>query len=597
MSIDLTTLNESQLEAVRWNEGPLLVLAGPGSGKTRVLTCRIARLLDDSIGERFKILGVTFTNKAAAEMRTRLEAQLKIGKERALLTTFHSFAAEILRQHGHHLGLRPDFEILVEESDRETVVTEAMESLSPEITDSIPNGLKALPIIDKMTAECANAKELRVRLAKHPHAEFLTQLFEAYRNKLIQGNHLDFASLIGLAVQLLEERPAIAKQFHRIYRYVCVDEFQDTNETQFRLLCSLIPTTNPNLFVVADDDQVIYQWNGANPKRLQELSDRYKMHTVQLPENYRCPPVVIELANNLIAHNPNRSIDKKQLKAHKVSTNDSQFRIFHFDEFSNEVAWVVSELVQTPPDARNDCAVLGRSKKLLDAVISECAQQNIPAYIAVRKSQFISAPICWLHAALRLANARADREQVRKLCKAFYSLEGKNFRVEDIVAAAPFYQGDFFRSWLESALMESAVSTLPSGLHHRSLRLRAGSTRLEFAVGNGFHPAALARHAHARRTDAAAFRAQPPHRSHAANRNRLFIQRRRAAHSSSQRARSRIRPRPDLERTRRYGAVSRAAQARPTAQARVAVRPRPVAHRPPHRDRRPHLFQLWQGDL
>jgi DNA helicase II / ATP-dependent DNA helicase PcrA len=91
-----------------------------------------------------------------------------------------------------------------------------------------------------------------------------------------------------MAVQLLEERPAIAKQFQRVYRFVCVDEFQDTNEAQFRLLCCLVPSVKPNLFVVADDDQLIYQWNGANPKRLQELTERFSMETVQLPENYRC---------------------------------------------------------------------------------------------------------------------------------------------------------------------------------------------------------------------------------------------------------------------------------------------------------------------
>ncbi|CAG0986094.1 partial ATP-dependent DNA helicase PcrA, partial [Anaerolineae bacterium] len=191
MSMDMTTLNENQLQAVQWNEGPLLVLAGPGSGKTRVLTYRIARLLDGSAGERFKILGVTFTNKAAAEMRTRLEALVNTGKERALLTTFHSFAAEILRQHGHHIGLRPDFVILVEEADRESVVTEAMKSLSEEIADTIPSALNALPVIDKMMAECVNEKELRERFGEDRHAAFLIQLFEAYRSKLIQGNHLD----------------------------------------------------------------------------------------------------------------------------------------------------------------------------------------------------------------------------------------------------------------------------------------------------------------------------------------------------------------------------------------------------------------------
>jgi len=424
-----------------------------------VLTYRIARLLDDSAGERFRILGVTFTNKAAAEMRTRLEALLKAGKERALLTTFHSFAAEILRQHGHHIGLRPDFTILVEQADREAVAAEAMKSLSGDVADTISGAANALPVIDKMLAECSNAKELAEQLSTHRHKEFLTQLFNAYRAALIQGNHLDFASLIGMAVLLLEERPAIAKQFQRVYRFVCVDEFQDTNETQFRLLCCLVPAVKPNLFVVADDDQLIYQWNGANPKRLQELRERFYMETVQLPENYRCPPAVIELANNLIGHNLDRSVGKALLKAHKVSTTDSHLSIVHFGDFSQEIAWVVSELKQTPPEGRNHCVVLGRSKKLLDAVIAECGNQAVPAYIAVRKSQFISAPVSWLHAALRLANARQDKEQVRKLCKAFYSLEGNNLRVEDIIAASSFHSGDYLRSWLEAALAQENVST------------------------------------------------------------------------------------------------------------------------------------------
>ena len=458
MNMDLASLNENQIEAVQWNDGPLLVLAGPGSGKTRVLTYRIARLLDDSSGERFKILGVTFTNKAAAEMRTRLEALLKTGKERALLTTFHSFAAEILRQHGHHIGLRPDFTILVEQADREAVATEAMKALSEDVADTISGAANALPVIDKLLAECSNTKELVEQLGAHRHKDFLTQLFNAYRSALIRGNHLDFASLIGMAVQLLEERPAIAKQFQRVYRFVCVDEFQDTNETQFRLLCCLVPAVKPNLFVVADDDQLIYQWNGANPKRLQELTQRFSMETVQLPENYRCPPAVIELANNLIKHNLDRSVGKERLKAHKTSMTDSHLRIFHFRDFSEEVAWVVSELKQTSPKGRNDCVVLGRSKKLLDAVISECGSQEVPAYIAVRKSQFISAPVSWLHAVLRLANARQDREQVRRLCKAFYSLEGHNLRVEDIIAASSFHSGDYLRSWLEAALAQENVS-------------------------------------------------------------------------------------------------------------------------------------------
>src|SRR5262245_47338869 len=126
MTIDLSTLNESQRAAAKWQNGPLLVLAGPGSGKTRVLTYRIARLIEESPNARFRVLGITFTNKAAAEMRSRIDRLLTHGRDRVLLTTFHAFAAEILRQHGSHVGLKPDFGILSEQGDREAVLADAI---------------------------------------------------------------------------------------------------------------------------------------------------------------------------------------------------------------------------------------------------------------------------------------------------------------------------------------------------------------------------------------------------------------------------------------------------------------------------------------
>lgn len=422
------------------------------------MTYRVARLLEESAGERFKILGITFTNKAAAEMRTRMETLIKEGRDRALLTTFHSFAAEILRQHGNHIGLRPDFTILVEQADREVVIGKAMKSLPEADSETISEPATALPMLDKMLSECTTADEVKQQFQGHRFLSFLTELFSAYRKKLIEGNHLDFGSLIGMALRLLEDRPAIAKQYHRVFRYVCVDEFQDTNLAQFRLLCSLVPKERANLFVVADDDQLIYQWNGADPKRLNELSSRFGTEVVQLPENYRCPPSIIQLANNLIQHNLDRSAGKEKLRAHKPSTGDTDLRIVKFSHFDEEVSWVVEELKQTPATERMNCAVLGRNKKLLDAVVTACAKKGVPAYIAIRKSQFVSSPVSWLHSALRLANARQDREQLRKLCKAFYSLEGNNIRPEDIVAASSFQNGDFLRTWLEVVSAEQSIS-------------------------------------------------------------------------------------------------------------------------------------------
>lgn len=458
MKIDLSTLNQNQLRAVEWQDGPLLVLAGPGSGKTRVLTYRIARLIENSINERYKILGVTFTNKAASEMRSRIEGLAQSRKGRALLTTFHSFAAEILRQHGHHIGLRPDFTLLVNQADREAVLNDAMATLPDELAETIPDPRNALPILDQLTSECVDDEEVRQSLGKHRHGEFLTRLFAAYHAKLIQANQLDFGSLIGATVKLLEQRSAIGRQIQRVYRYVCVDEFQDTNAIQFRMLLCLVPTENPNLFVVADDDQIIYQWNGANPKRLDELQRRFSIEVVQLPENYRCPPAVIELANNLIRHNIDRAAGKEQLKAHKISSTDSQLRVEHFADFDKEAEWIVSELKAASPEVRSESVILARTKKLLDGVMRECERQGVPAYIATRKSEFISPPLVWMHAALRLANARQDREQLRRLCKAFFTLEGNDIRVDDVIAASSFHNGDYLRTWLHIALNEETVS-------------------------------------------------------------------------------------------------------------------------------------------
>jgi DNA helicase-2/ATP-dependent DNA helicase PcrA len=154
MSIDLRSLNESQQDAVLWQDGPLLVLAGPGSGKTRVLTYRVARLIEQTPQARFRVLGVTFTNKAATEMRTRIDSLLSAGRDRAILTTFHAFAAEILRQHGSHVGLKPDFAILTEQADRESVLQDAIRSVARDEDDFAPRASQLLPVVNRMLDEC-----------------------------------------------------------------------------------------------------------------------------------------------------------------------------------------------------------------------------------------------------------------------------------------------------------------------------------------------------------------------------------------------------------------------------------------------------------
>src|SRR5712691_1793185 len=296
MTSDYDSLNPNQLQAVLWQDGSLLVLAGPGSGKTRVLTMRVARILKEYQGKRFKVLGLTFTSKAAAEMRERVEAYVSEQRDRAVLTTFHSFATEILRQHGSQVGLRPDYTILTQDADRIAVLAEAVDAVRTTGANIEADAAGLLAIIDYQFAQGYTSEQQTA----FPRLPWFGALFAEYVERLLSTNRSDFATLLWLCHKLLAERPVIARQLRAIYSYICVDEFQDTNLAQYLLLRELVGPPPANLFVVGDDDQILYQWNGASPERLARLRDDYEMSVVQLPENYRCPRDVIALANSLI---------------------------------------------------------------------------------------------------------------------------------------------------------------------------------------------------------------------------------------------------------------------------------------------------------
>lgn len=320
-----------------------------------------------------------------------------------------------------------------------------------------PKAAQLLPAINRMQDECVLAGEALKWLGVQPHAQEVAAIYAEYRARLIKANLLDFGSLLAIAVDLLEKKPAIAKQIRRVYSYVCVDECQDTNSAQYRLLIQLVPEAKPNLFVVADDDQLIYQWNGASPARIQDLRKRFGMQVIQLPENYRCPPEVIDLANNLIRHNSDRAAGKKPLTAHKTGDGKARVTVERFDDFEGERLWLAERLGQFAADERSHCVVLARRKKLLEDAVVTLGSKSIPAYLAIRKNEFESAPYRWVHAALRLANAPQDREQVRRLARAFFQLEGVSIEVEDVVARAAVDQAGFLRAWFEMASSREGV--------------------------------------------------------------------------------------------------------------------------------------------
>ena len=446
MPIDLNGLNKNQRTAVS-RGGPLLVLAGPGSGKTRVLTFRIARLLEER--EDVSALALTFTNKAAAEMRERIDALLGERTSRARLHTFHSFAAAILRQHGSHLGLRPDFSLITQDQDQIAILDEVIAGL-PDYETPLPTDRKnLLSLIERLFAESYDGCGDAPSLIHTP--DWLPHLFVSYCDTLLASNRLDFGSLLHFARQLLEEKPGVARVVRIGWTHVCVDEFQDTNKAQYDLLRLIAPDKRHNLFVVGDDDQIIYQWNGASPERLTHLQRDYEMDVIQLPECYRCPAPIIELANRLIAHNRMRTQGKTPITARsRMGLNSNPVRYGAFASPEKEAAFIPMD-IHARGLRGEECVVLGRSVKLIERAADALRDAGYEAYLARQKSDFESASVCVMVEALRLANGRHDRDILRRLCLAWKKLSGQTLEVDDVVANAALMGGDFLRAWTDAA--------------------------------------------------------------------------------------------------------------------------------------------------
>ncbi len=384
MTIDLATLNENQRKAVLWNDGPMLVLAGPGSGKTRVLALRVARLVEEDPDA--SVLALTFTNKAAAEMRQRVDHVLGQRADRAHLCTFHSFATEILRQHGSHLGLRPDFALLTLDEDRLALLEPVARDLE-EVGQIVPSDRRnILRLLDHLFSESYDCGVSAPGLTVTP--AWVPLLFARYSAELVANNRQDFGSLLHSAARLLREKPGVARVLRIAWSHVCVDEFQDTNRAQFDLLRLLVPSRKANLFVVGDDDQIIYQWNGASPERLQVFRADYDLELLQLPENYRCPSEIIELANRLISHNKQRTEGKQPLSAHRAPTGvDDIIRYREFPQPSEEADFVAKDILARGVDAP-ECVVLARTTKLLEGVSLALSEVGLVPYAAKKKRLF-----------------------------------------------------------------------------------------------------------------------------------------------------------------------------------------------------------------
>ncbi len=382
-------------------------------------------------------------------MRERVDQLLGRSGDRAHLRTFHSFAAEVLRQHGSHLGLQPDFSLLTRDEDRIAILEQAIAEL-PDDGNSVPMDRRnLLSFVDRLFAQSYDGGAKVASLAIAP--TWVPLLFRRYCNVLVNGNRLDFGSILHFARRLLEEVPGVARVVRLGWTHVCVDEFQDTNQAQYDLLRLIAPEQRCDLFVVADDDQIIYQWNGASPQRLEALRSDYSTQIVQLPECYRCPTSVVTLANRLIAHNAGRVPGKTPIAAR--CTADTHSKVVHYHVFQSselEASFVAHDVAERGIRV-TDCVVLGRTYRMIDGVAKALRNSGHEAHVARRKNEFESSAVRVLVEALRLANARHDRDVLRRLCLAWDDLAGETLEPEAIAAAAALVGGDFLRAWADTA--------------------------------------------------------------------------------------------------------------------------------------------------
>ena len=366
--IDISSLNPQQQEAVMTTEGPLLVLAGAGSGKTRVLTHRIAHLIADEGVQPYEILAITFTNKAAGEMRSRLAKQIGGTASGMWVATFHAMCVRILRAHADQIGYTHNFTIY-DDDDSKRLVKEIMQVQHIDEKSWSINSIRNR--ISSAKNELQSPKEYEA-LASTPPEKITAQVYTAYQRRLFAANAMDFDDLLFNTVKLFVEHPATLESYQKRFRFIHVDEYQDTNHAQYRIT-NLLAAYWRNLMVVGDDDQSIYSWRGADITNILEFEKDYpEAHVVKLEQNYRSTQTILDAANAIVANNAGRK-DKKLFTDEAAGEKIALYLATSEKDEAHYIAGEIDRLTAKGEYLYNDCAVFYRtnaqSRNLEDAFL------------------------------------------------------------------------------------------------------------------------------------------------------------------------------------------------------------------------------------
>ncbi len=394
-------LNEEQLAAVTHGEGPQLVLAGAGSGKTRVITYRVAWLVAERGVAPDAITAVTFTNKAAGEMRERTEALLGRFPLPVFLGTFHRFALRLLRRYGERLGLAHDFAIL-DTDDQQKLVRQALQAEGLAETSFPPRSVLAAISGAKNRLVGPEAYE---REARDFYSQRIARVYHRYQALLAAAAGIDFDDMLALAVRLLDAHPEIAARVRRGAEHLLVDEFQDTNHAQLRLVTALVPPGG-NLTAVGDEDQGIYRWRGADLDNILDFERHFPGATVRkLERNYRSTATILAAANAVVSQNRNRRGKRLWTDAGP----GARITLYRAADEGDEARWVTRTLRALAAEHRlSDLAVLVRTNAQTRAFEDEFFQQQVPYTLVGGVRFYERAEIKDLVAYLRLLRNPRD---------------------------------------------------------------------------------------------------------------------------------------------------------------------------------------------
>jgi DNA helicase-2/ATP-dependent DNA helicase PcrA len=365
----LESLNPTQLDAVEHTEGPLLILAGAGSGKTRVLTHRIAYILDQGLAAPEEVLAITFTNKAAGEMKDRVALLVGPDSRKMWVSTFHAFCARILRVHAEKLGYKREFTIY-DGADQVRLVKRSIVELGKDPKRFNPRSF---------AAQISAAKNILatpddyLRSTEGYIAENVAEVYDLYQRRLYENNAMDFDDLIMQTVALLEVFPEVRERYQTRFKYIHVDEYQDTNHAQYRLV-NILAAAHRNLCVVGDDDQSVYSWRGADIRNILDFERDYpEAKVVKLERNYRSTQTILDAANAVVANNASR----KPKELWTAGPQGERIRIFTASDEYAEARFVVSEIERLidagarPADVSVFYRTNAQSRALEDVLVRE----------------------------------------------------------------------------------------------------------------------------------------------------------------------------------------------------------------------------------